>query len=99
MIFVDYPFIHMEDYKIPDWIEPEYMKWLLSNWFSQSAQFDRKIHDYIILAGSWKFTKTQIKRCLYLSKYSFLRLTKRYQESLIEWEKIKKKQNGCETVS
>jgi hypothetical protein len=84
MIFIDYPEIKQEDYKIPNWIDPEFMMTLWKN------TIDRKIHDYLILAWTQKFTSKQINRILYLNKYSAYRLRLKIKLKLEEYQKIKK---------
>ncbi len=73
MIFTDYPDISREDYKIPNGIPTEYMMQLAQ---SKNA-FDMRIHDYLILVGSRKFTARQINRALYLTKYWAFRIRQR----------------------
>ena len=89
MIFSDYPEISREDYKIPNGIPTEYMMSLAQ---SKNA-FDMRVHDYLILVGSGKFTARQINRALYLTKYGAFRIRKKIKN---DTDRLRK---GCENIS
>jgi len=89
MIF-DYPQMIRDEYVIPSWIEPE----IMYNLSSSRDVRDKKIHDYIILSNLYvydekgkkhrKYSSDQIRRMLYLSKYSYHRLVIRMQGKLTD---------------
>lgn len=83
MIFVDYPEVSREDYKIPHGIPTEYMMSLAQ---SKNA-FDMRVHDYLILVGSRKFTARQINRALYLTKYGAFRIRQRIKKDTEQFAK------------